>query len=91
MTLIELEHDSKYKQYSATVKLSYEEIASLYQGIYRLCKDEENKTKTAYHETHKEIALLFELIKHGHLDGWSISKLNNLQQAITDSIPEEAK
>lgn len=85
MTILELEHDNKYKQYSAVVKLSYDEIRDLSHSMYQLCKDERNKMNVSYHETHKEIALLFDLVKNGHLDSWSISMLNDLQKAIDDS------
>lgn len=85
MTILELEHDNKYKQYSAVVKLSYDEVRDFSHGMYQLCKDERNKGNISYHETHKEIALLFDLVKNGHLDSWSISMLNDLQKAIDDS------
>ena len=43
MTILELTHDNKYKQYNAVVKLSYDEIRDLSHGMYQLCKDERNK------------------------------------------------
>jgi hypothetical protein len=84
MTILELTHDNKYKQYNAVVKLSYDEIRDLSHGMYQLCKDERNKLNVSYHETHKEIALLFDLVKNGHLDSWSVSMLNDLQKAIDE-------
>lgn len=85
MTILELIHDNKYKQYNAVVRLSYDEIRDLSHGMYHLCEDEKNKMRTSYHEIHKEIALLFDLVKNGHLDSWSISMLNDLQKAIDES------
>ncbi len=85
MTILELEHKTDQKIFSATVRLNYDEIRDLSHGMYHLCEDERNKMNTSYHETHKEIALLFDLVKNGHLDSWSISMLNDLQKAIDKS------
>ena len=85
MTILELKHDDNYKQYSATVRLSYDELRDLSHGMYHLYKDERNRLNVSYHETHKEIALVFDLVKNGHLDNWSIDMLNELQKAIDKS------
>lgn len=89
MTIIEIERKPEYKTFNAIVKLNYDEIRDLDHGMYQLCKNEENKKNTSYHETHKEIALLFDLVKNGHLDDWSIAMLNDLQEVIKESRKKE--
>ena len=89
MTIIEIERKPDHKIFTATVKLNYDELRDLDHGMYQLCKDEKNKKNTSYHETHKEIALLFDVVKHGHLDSCSIDMLNDLQKAIDESIKKE--
>ena len=82
MTIIEIEHKRDTKTFSATIKLNYDEIRDLSHGMYELCKDDKNKHNISYHETHKEIALLFDLVKHGRLDKCSVEMLDHLQNAI---------
>lgn len=82
MTIIEIEHNSKTKTFSATIKLNYDKIRDLSHGMYYLCKDEKNNDNVSYQETHKEIALLFDLVKHGRLDKCSVEMLEKLQNAI---------
>lgn len=82
MTIIEIEHNNKTKTFSATIKLNYDEIRDLSHGMYYLCEDDKSKYNVSYQETHKEIALLFDLVKNGRLDERSVEMLKRLQDAI---------
>lgn len=85
MTILEMNRDSDRNIFNATIKLNYDEIRDISHALYHLCEDEKNKKRTSYHEIHRDIAWLFDLVKNGCLDRCSVDMLNDLQNAIKES------
>lgn len=85
MNIIELKHYPERSIKSAIVRLDYDEIRDIVNILYHACKDEKNKDRTSYHQIHRDMFLLFELVKNSCIDSFTVEQLGKLQDAIKES------
>lgn len=78
MTIHNITHNPKYGIKNATVTLSYEEIRDIANMLYQTTKDE--KTRSEQHILHRDFFLLFELVKNGCIDSFTVETLNKIQE-----------
>lgn len=83
MTIHNITHNPKYGIKTATVTLEYNEIRDIANVLYQDTKDEE--TRSEKHILHRDFFLLFELVKNGCIDGFTVETLNKIQEQAKGS------
>lgn len=73
----------------AIIKLDYNEIRDISNSLYEFSK--QGQCTTDVHIVHRNIAALFQLVKHGCLDSASIELLSKLQLEINKSKTKDFK
>lgn len=87
MTIKELHSETNNK--CATIELNYDEIRDIANGLYELGKL--TKFTTSFHKIHRDMAFLFNIVKHGCIDSNSIRMLERLQDKLDESRKGDAK
>lgn len=78
MTIYNITHNPKYGVKEATVTLRYEEVRDIANMLYEATKD--GATRSEKHILHRDFFLLFELVKNGCIDGFTVETLNKIQE-----------
>lgn len=97
MIIKELNHKPELKIKDCIVELSYEEVRDIANGFYMLTrmleedikKFEVSATELAFfHERKKSFAILFDLVKHGQVQQFTI---DNCASPIKATCPADCK
>lgn len=78
MTIHNITHNPQYHIKKATITLSYEEIRDIANLLYEASKDE--NTHSEQHILNRDFFLLFELVKNGCIDSFTVEHLNKIQE-----------
>jgi hypothetical protein len=78
MTIHNITHNPQYHVKKATITLSYEEIRDIANLLYEASKDE--NTHSEQHILNRDFFLLFELVKNGCIDSFTVEHLNEIQK-----------
>jgi hypothetical protein len=78
MTIHSITHNPEYGIKKATVTLQYEEIRDIANMLYEHTQDEQ--TRPEKHILHRDFFLLFELVKNGCIDGFTVEHLSVTQK-----------
>lgn len=89
MTIHNITHNPQYHIKKATITLSYEEIRDIANLLYEASKDE--NTHSEQHILNRDFFLLFELVKNGCIDSFTIEHLNEIQTQSEKVLAERNK
>ena len=82
MTIHKIEHDMECNRRKATITLSVEQVMHISNALYGYMK-EEHPTE-ALLELKRDFFLLFELVKNGCIDSFTVEQLCKYQQKIEE-------
>lgn len=74
MQIREIIHDPKYNVKCATVTLDYDELRDLSNVLCDIEKDESWTKRPSYWKVRRNIYWLFDLVKNGCVDDWSVER-----------------
>ena len=80
MTVHKIEHDLGRNIRKATVTLNVEQLMYITNALNKYIKEEYNTENLL--ELHRDMYLLFSLVKDGCIDSVTVNYLNELQQRI---------
>lgn len=89
MTIHNITHNPQYHIKKATITLSYEEIRDIANLLYEASKDE--NTHSEQHILNRDFFLLFELVKNGCIDSFTVEHLNEIQKQSEKALAERNK
>lgn len=78
MTIHNITHNPIYHVKKATITLSYEEIRDIANMLYEASKDENTRSEQLV--LNRDFFLLFELVKNGCIDSFTVEHLNEIQK-----------
>ena len=82
MTIHKIEHDMERNIRKATVTLNVEQLMYITNALNKYIKEEYNTENLL--ELHRDIYLLFEIVKNGCIDSVTVNHLHELQQKIEE-------
>lgn len=82
MTIRKIEHDLQGNNRRATITLDVEQIMYISNALCSAVKDE-NASESLI-ELHRDMFLLFEIVKNGCIDSFTVEHLAKLQQRIEE-------
>lgn len=82
MTIHKIEHDLKSNRRNATVSLNVEQIMYIANALNKYIKDE--RLSETLLELHRDFFLLFEVVKNGCIDSFTVEHLGKCQQMIEE-------
>ena len=83
MTIHKIEHDMESKIRKATVTLNVEQIMYIANALNKYIKEEHNTENLL--ELHRDIYLLFEIVKNGCIDSVTVEYLQKCQKMIEEN------
>lgn len=89
MTIHNIEHNPTYKVKKATITLWYDEIKNIANLLSQATKEE--NTRSEMHILNRDFFLLFELVKNGCIDGFTVRHLNEIQQKAKEGTDNEQR
>lgn len=81
MQIKEIVHDPKYNNKYATITLDYDELRDLSNVLCDIEKDECWAKRPHYWKIRRNIHWLFDVVKNGCVDDWSIEHSYDLLQS----------
>jgi hypothetical protein len=89
MTIHNITHNPQYHIKKATITLSYEEIRDIANMLYEATKNE--NTCSEQHILNRDFFLLFELVKNGCIDSFTVEHLNEIQERSKEAEQASAE
>lgn len=82
MTVHRIEHNMENNRRKATITLNVEQLMYITNALNKYIKEEYNTENLL--ELHRDMYLLFSLVKDGCIDSFTIEHLHELQQKIEE-------
>lgn len=82
MTINKLNCEANFK--SAAITLNYDELRDIANGLYELSKLDVERSAD-FHKIHRDMTFLFDIVKNGCIDGFSVRQLTQLHEKFDSS------